>query len=180
VARQSSRTSGALDQNPAPTEVRLRNQGSLPAHLAEMLGGFNPSDAQRHARARMWSRFRDDPTFEPARLSALELARRLDIPSVEKWMADPAFSQWFFNRESWKEKAELAFDITMDRIIEKLHDPEISLKELTALKRELSVVLDRVPKKLKETKFLDADVNRMDRDQLEEVVKKSANLLPRE
>jgi hypothetical protein len=179
MARQSSRPQGAPDQNPPEAQSRLRAQSAVPTALAEMLG-FAPSPAMQLARARLWSRFRDDPTFDPERLSALELARRLDIPSVERWMAEPGFRQWLLNEESWREKAELAFDRVLDRILEKLDDPDLSLKELTALKRELAVTLDKNPKKLKETRFLDAEIGRLDKDQLEDLVKKSSHLLPRE
>jgi hypothetical protein len=95
---------------------------------------------QLRARTAFWTRHRNDPMVDPSHMTGAELARQLDVPSMEKWWRDPSFRSWFLLKESWREEAEFSLNLLLAELSARLRRGRVELeatKDLIGLTKVL-------------------------------------------
>lgn len=133
---------------------------------------YRPSNPQRLVKARFWTQYRDDMTVEPDKITAAQVMQIVDEPKVASWWKEPGFRSWFVNDNEHVERAEYVYGLWMDRIEARLEaEGCYDLKELTQIGKLLAEIAGKTPDRSKKTKFLDAGIDGMSRDQLIKLIK---------
>lgn len=75
---------------------------------------FEPSVAQRRAKANFWTAWQDDPTLDPELMTADTAARLSGNRTVRRWWGEPGFKPWFMNKDEQRQRLEYLFELSMD------------------------------------------------------------------
>ncbi len=108
--------------------------------------GYEPTPGQRVVKAAFWAAWRDDPSVDPARLTAADVGKYVDAPSIDKWWRDSGFRDWFLNKEEWRAKAEAATGLWLDQIYRRLASGMMSDKDLVGVGKLLTEVTNKIPR----------------------------------
>ncbi len=113
---------------------------------APMYLGFEPNEAQMKVKAAFWSAWRDDPTVDPAKLTAAAVANLTDAPTIETWWRQDGFRQWFCNKDEWRQELEFSFALWQQKVRERLVSSVLADKDLISLGKLLAEMSNRMPK----------------------------------
>jgi len=152
--------------------VAARGPGDLP-RLARYVG-FEPNDQQLSLRAALWAHLRQNPQIDRKSLTPTAIADMIaaDCTALPAWWKEPGFSKWFLDGEEWRAKAELAFELTLDRIIAEA--PAAALKDAINANKHLAEILDFMPKRWVKERVLDEDVGKKSPEELKKMIEDAA------
>jgi hypothetical protein len=130
---------------------------------------YHPSIVERKIKARFWSIWLEGPSKGEATIEAA--ADLLGEPSLLRKADDPAFLVWFLNRFEDVEKLRYLAQMGLDVVEDILVSSEAKVADkLKAVALVNDLVKASAPKT--EVVFADADLNTMDDEQLEALIKR--------
>lgn len=87
----------------------------FPAIVSDL--GFEPTDEQRKAKARLHAVVRDSGIYDVNKLTPAQMADLAGTPDVKKWLLLPGFKTWIVNGSEYLAKAEVLFHKVLDSMI---------------------------------------------------------------
>lgn len=130
---------------------------------------FTPSGRQIRARVRFWEAQAGEAHPDMNLAAALELG----APSaISKWWAIPGFADWWTSLNWEKEEAHRMLISAMHKVSNVLRDEDDSGRVLAAAK-EAREIYSKLHGSEQKDKFLDDEVSKMSRDQLEAFITRS-------
>lgn len=138
---------------------------------------YEPSDAERRAKAQFWAKYYDDPKMDR---NSISLAAVLDYTGdsrISRWWGKPGFKEWFCNKDEWRQRQEYLVNLAQSVAEDILLDPKANPTAKVALIKFLTESIGRAEARIRETKMLDAAVHNMTAEQLEEFIRSSTKKL---
>ena len=134
---------------------------------------FKPMPQQRQAKATFWTFVND--SMGGLSPEDITLAKALQITNdnrLNKWWKVPGFSEWFSNKDEFRQRLEYLANLALDKVEDIIlaDDPKLTSAQVNIIKC-LMEVAGKVPARVKEVKYLDEAVSRMDKRQLEAFLK---------
>jgi hypothetical protein len=142
--------------------------------IEELEHSFEPNAAQRRIRAKLNVLVIDNPLLSIEDMEPLQLAELLKEPRISRWWHVDGFKDWFTNRYDFKQRTEELIDkaySALGRILDS-DDPKMAGAQVNAAKM-LVEVGNKLPSKIREVKFSDETINKMNPLQLEEYLNKA-------
>lgn len=138
---------------------------------------YTPTEAQRKIKSRFWSYFSDSGTLPP---SQIDLATALMYGAdrgLSEWWDLPGFSQWFANKDEFRQRLEYLAQRAVDELEKILNDnnPMGGSTKVSAIKLIMDIA-NKQPKSTAE-KFLDERIGKMSQQELEDFIKKNVTRL---
>lgn len=130
---------------------------------------YHPSTTERKLKARFWTYWMEGPSKGEATIEAV--AEVLNEPSILRKAENPAFAAWFLNRFEAAEKLHYLAQVGLDVVEEiLLSSTERTSDKLKAISEINGLVKAMTPKQ--EVRFADEQINSMDAEQLEALIKR--------
>lgn len=143
--------------------------GTLESIMDEV---FIPNARQRRVKASFWASWNAGPSKgKPTLAAAIEITK---CPAIETWAKNPKFKEYFFNDQDHAQRLEYLFDLGLDTLEEVMTTAEKASDRLKAVET-VAKLAQKLGRPEAEVKYLDKDVQSMDLNELENVIKK---LLP--
>lgn len=137
---------------------------------------FSPTPDMRRAKAAFWSRFADAPTSLSSDPVTLASAQQFGADKrLSKWWTLPGFSEWFQNREEFRERLEYLADIALDSLEQVLTDPDSNPSAKVASAKLVLEAASKMPKKEPDSPATRLEA--MTRNELEDYVRKNLKFL---
>lgn len=141
---------------------------------------FRPLPRDRELKAKFWVRASSDPLG----LSDLALTRanaeRLCQAKLNEWNT-PGFQDWFFNKDEFRQKLEYSVALALDALNDVLvnTDPKVQGARVQAIKVAMDLAGKAQPKQtnIQVNNQIGAQIQQMDKKQLEAYITKSTGLL---
>lgn len=133
---------------------------------------FIPSGAQRKAKAAFWVSFTDNPVSDAENVTLAQALQITGESRLQKWWSMVGFKDWFLNKEENKQRLEYIYSLALDSAEEILIDPDANPSAKVQMIKVIAELANKMPQKWKTEKFLDADIQRMDKHQLESYLEK--------
>jgi len=145
--------------------------------LTELLtssSDFVPTDGQRRLKTAFWATYEGDKQ----NVSMAAVLAETDNSSITNWWSKPGFQSWFKNRDEGRQRLEYLFFKALDCLedILKDTDPKTASARVNAVKA-IAELANKIPSKYQTDKLADADINKMNRQQLESYLKKNKHIL---
>jgi hypothetical protein len=80
------------------------------------MSDWKPTKAQRLAKARFWTKCKDNPLLDPANIPDEDIERMAEAPKFEEWKRNPEFVAWFVNDRT----VEIAIEASTEKVVDKL------------------------------------------------------------
>lgn len=132
---------------------------------------FAPTPEMRRAKASFWASLEGTPAGDLAENMTLAAASSLGADKkLTRWWAIPGFSDWWQNKEEFKQRLEYLAQLALDSLEEVLTNPEANV---TAKVNSAKLVLEaanKMPKKTAEENT-ESKLAAMSRNELEDYVK---------
>ncbi len=133
---------------------------------------YQPTDEQRAIKAKFWLEFKRNPLTDTDNVSPA-LVEQLGGVSVQKWLSDPSFWDWFCVKDQVKVNLEIAAERASELAMFYL-DPSVPLND-NARVQLIKYVLEfsgRAPPSRRDIKVLDREIGEMSEDQLQTYIDK--------
>lgn len=132
---------------------------------------FSPTPEMRRAKAAFWASLDDTPAGDIAETMTLAAATSMGADKkLSRWWSIPGFSDWWQNKEEFKQRLEYLAQLALDSLEAVLTDPD---SNATARVNSAKLVLEaanKMPKKHAED-TVDQKLAGMSRNELEEYVR---------
>lgn len=132
---------------------------------------FSPTPEMRRSKAAFWASLEGTPSGDLAENMTLAAASSLGADKkLSRWWAIPGFSDWWQNKEEFKQRLEYLAQLALDSLEGILMDPDANV---TAKVNSAKLVLEaanKMPKKNTEEN-VESKLASMSRNELEEYVK---------
>jgi hypothetical protein len=132
---------------------------------------FAPTPEMRRAKAAFWASLEGTPSGDLAEHMTLAAASSLGADKkLSRWWAIPGFSDWWQNREEFKQRLEYLAQLALDSLEGVLSDPDANA---TARVNSAKLVLEaanKMPKRAAE-EDISSRLAAMSRNELEEYVR---------
>lgn len=136
---------------------------------------FAPTSDMRRAKAAFWSRAADGPALDTGPLT-LAAAQQIGADKrLAKWWSIPGFTDWWQNKEEFRERLEYLADIALDSLEQVLTDPDANAGAKVASAKLVLEAASKMPKKEADTP--QSRLETMSRTELEEYVRKNLKFL---
>lgn len=149
-------------------------------HVSRDLSLFtDPTPEQRKAKERFWGPFMAGDIQVPPTID-LPLALRFGGDSrISKWWDLSGFQDWFLNQEEFRQRVEFIAHLALDSIEEVLKDRTATSNAKVAAAKLALEVANKLSKGQKDQQSDgDSPIDKMDRKELEEFIRKKLVLLP--
>jgi len=134
---------------------------------------FIPSPPQRQTKAKFMVSLEENPSVDPSEVSLAAAIQITGDSRLEKWWKRPGFADWFRGKEEFKERLEYLCQLGLDTAEDiLLSDDPKSVNAKVSLIKVLLESGGKMPAKGKEVKFLDEAVQKMNKQQLEQQLKR--------
>lgn len=131
---------------------------------------YRPSDDQRAARSTFWRSYEGDGPVD------VELAlEHCGDSQVASWWPEKGFQDWFLNKDSFGQRAELIAEKALSKL-EYILDTEADTDKLLRAARMAMELAKKFPAKAVDTpdKFLDDAITKMNKEQLRAYLQRTA------
>lgn len=141
------------------------------------LSSFQPTEAQRKVKGRFWSYFESSDALPPAEIDLSTASRYGAHRSLPDWWAIPGFTDWFTNRDEFRQRMEYLAQRALDELetILASTDERSGATKVQAI-RIIMDISNKAPKSATD-KFLDERVQKMSEKELEEFISKNVRKL---
>lgn len=140
---------------------------------------YKPSPDQRRLKSAFWIRMNDTPLCDPKAIT-LAIAQKL-VPDkrLDRWWSINGFREWFTNTEEYRERTENLAHLALTALEEVLQnqDPKAQGARVNAAKLILETANKMPHKGIKEV-YIDDKIGKMNRNQLEEYIRRNTPELP--
>jgi hypothetical protein len=137
---------------------------------------FEPSRTQSSAKARFWSRLREqNGLVELSTLTKAEVVQLSGSRHVEGWLRDPKFALWFFDKDSLTHRLqalkETAVDVLEEVLLSEYQQGVLTAKDKLKAADLLLQVTGSFPSRTKEVVFADERISKMTEDEVDKELK---------
>lgn len=139
---------------------------------------FLPSPEQRKAKSAFWARFQENPLCEPSEISLAVATRFCGDGRLSRWWGQEGFRDWFRNSDEFRQRLEYLVNLSLDSIEYVLTDPKAQSSAKVNAAKLLMEVARKMPPKGATTVYLDENISKMSKKELEEFITKKTRLLP--
>lgn len=138
----------------------------------------NPLPEHRKAKATFWSYFMGNELPAPEAVDLALARRHCGDSRITNWWTYPGFEDWFCNSEEFKQRIEFLAHLALDNIEDILRDKQAnSTAKINAVKLVMEIG-NKLPGKQQQDKYADEKIAEMNKDQLEEFIRKNLRRLP--
>jgi hypothetical protein len=132
---------------------------------------FSPTPEQRQVKARWTVKCQEDPAGDVDKVTAAQVSQTTGDSRIVKWWGQAGFRDWFLNKAEFRERVEYLLSKALDcaETILEDSDPKMASAQVQLIKA-LAEIGGRGASKVKEVKYLDADINRMSPLQLQTMI----------
>lgn len=137
---------------------------------------FVPTPDMRRVKAAFWNKLSNN--FNLIDMSQMTLAAVQQIEKdrrLIKWWSLPGFSDWFQNKEEFKERLEYLADLALDALEQVLNDPNASPGARVSCAKLVLEATSKMPTKVEE--MAPSRLEKMSRGELEEYVRHNLKYL---
>lgn len=150
-----------------------------PNIMAELLQDltFLPGPEQRKVKSAFWTIQADSPMVP----GSVSLDSALIITSdnrLRKWWTIPGFSDWFANKEEFRQRIEYLAHLALDTAEDILLDPKANANARVSMAKLVIEAANRMPQKYSKEIYLDEKIGTMGKRELEEYIKRATAFLP--
>lgn len=129
---------------------------------------FKASARQRELKEAFWYEWNEGPQKRPPMLQ--DVVRVLNNTIVKTWWTQPGFKEWFLNSKTFDQRAAYLAERALDIVSEAMDSADNVSDKLKAAKMAIEVS-GRMSKTAKAPKFLDKEVQEMNKEELELFIK---------
>ncbi len=134
---------------------------------------YQPNQAQRLAKARMYRWLNEHVTVNLEDMTASAMSTACKAPSLDRWFTNEGFAEWWFEKSTAHTKVAAGVEIAVERLLEIISTPAdkigpkeaVSMKDILAAADKLFLLADLYPKKRIVEKFLDKKLDAMDAEE---------------
>jgi hypothetical protein len=137
---------------------------------------YLPTPPQRKVKAAFWAVYNENPIMGVDKINLATVQQITGSAVVSKWWAKDGFKEWFLNKDETRQRLEYLFNLSLDTAEEILIDPEANTNAKVQMIKLLAELTNKMPQKWKQEKFLDENIQKMDKRQLEGFLKKHGAL----
>lgn len=139
---------------------------------------FLPNPEQRRTKAAFWAVMEENPLVDRENVNQELVIRITGDTRLKRWWGIPGFRQWFTNQEEFRQRMEYLSNLVLDTYEDILSDPKANPSAKVAAGKVILEVAKKMPSKQNEPVYADANINNMNRKQLEEFIRKNMQSLP--
>ena len=140
---------------------------------------FAPTPDMRKVKAAFWTKVSDKITLIDTSNITLTAAQQVEKDRrLAKWWSLPGFSDWFQNREEFKERLEYLADIALDTLEQVLIDPSANTSAKVSCAKLILEAASKMPKK--DSDVAPSKLESMSRIELEDYVRRNLKYLSSE
>ena len=133
---------------------------------------FLPNPEHRKVKAAFWASYADNPLADSGQIT-LALAQQITSENrLKRWWSIPGFSDWFSNKDEFRQRLEYLANLGLDTIEEILLDPEANANARMNAAKLMLEAASKMPNKWNQEKFLDEQIQKMGARELEAWLKK--------
>jgi hypothetical protein len=143
--------------------------------LSEAIEGeivFVPHPHMRKAKATLIVALQENPITDLESITSTQAIQITGENRLSKWWSIPGFKAWFINKEEYRYRLEYLFDLALDTAEEILVDRDANTNAKVQMIKVLAELSNKMPQKWKHERFLDAEIQKMDKAQLESFLSK--------
>ena len=139
---------------------------------------YNPTPAQRKAKARLLIALEDNPVVSLDNLTA-EQASNLSKYDCSKYWSTPGFREWLTGVNEFRERVEYLAYLSLDAAEEILlsDDPKLAGAKVSTISK-ITELAAKLPNKNSHDSYTDEFIQNMNRRQLEQFLQENMNQLP--
>ena len=141
---------------------------------------FIPVPSHRRVKSAFWASINENPILDPAS-DGISLSMALQITGdtrLNKWWHLPGFVEWFVNKDEFRQRVEYLANLALDVAEEILLDRDSNPNARVNMTKLVIEVANKLPKNNKDdSKFLDARIASMSKEELEDFIRKQSKLL---
>lgn len=139
---------------------------------------YVPSAEERRVKAALWAVVAENPIHDPESMTVEDIVKVTGDNRVRRWWKQPQFRDWLLNKDEFKQRLEyqahLALD-TLERILSGT-DPKMANAQVQAAKLIIEAA-NRMPQRWTKEIWGDERIQKMDKLQLKEFIKRNSYLL---
>lgn len=137
---------------------------------------FTPTPDMRRVKAAFWTKVSDKMTLVDTSNITLTAAQQVEKDRrLAKWWSLPGFSEWFQNREEFRERLEYLADIALDTLEQVLVDPAANTSAKVSCAKLVLEAASKMPRKENESN--PSKLESMSRIELEDYVRRNLKYL---
>lgn len=133
---------------------------------------FVPTVDQREFKAKLLIKIKDNPTVNLETLTLQQAKSFVKEWRLAEWWHEAGFREWLSNSDEFRQKLEFVLGETLEEIYKLILDPEASSQSKVRAFEIMARLAGKEPPKVKEVKFKDSEVEKMDEQQLDEFIRK--------
>ena len=140
---------------------------------------FLPSPEHRKIKSAFWAVADETQLVDPSQEVELSTALRFTADNrLQRWWALPGFREWFANREEFRQRVEYLANLALDTAEEILLDKKANAAARANMVKLMVEVANKMPpRQISKELYIDEKIQKMDRVQLEEYVKRNVKLI---
>lgn len=147
---------------------RLRN----PLEKAVDVVSFTPTEAQRRAKSNFWSFFASGEALPPTNVDLAIATKYAGDRRIGDWWQLEGFSEWFANKDEFRQRVELLADLALDELYQLIKSPNTQATAKVAAIRMIMDVGKKISQKAStEEAAVSEKIASMDKKQLEDYIK---------
>ena len=136
---------------------------------------FAPTESQRQYKAKLLVKLQDNPTIDMANLTLQQAKSTVKEWRLDKWWHEDGFRDWLTNSSEFKQKLEFVLGETLDEVLNIIRDTDAPAQAKVRAFEIVARLAGKEPPKVKEVKFKDSEIDKMDETQLDEFIRKHNN-----
>lgn len=141
---------------------------------------YLPNASQRTIKEAFWCRWNENPLCDPKDITLSIALQIIGDGRLERWWSQPGFKEWFRNQEEFRERAASLAHLALDTIQSILINEDAQPSARVNAAKLAMEIAAKMPKAQPAQKFLDDQISRMDKRQLEDFLTRNLHLLPSE
>ena len=145
--------------------MRKSTEKAIEAAIVDIT--FLPSPEQRKIKAAFWASYSEHPMADKEVVTLAVAQQMVSDNRLKRWWAVPGFTDWFSNRDEFRQRLEYLANLGLDTIEEILLDPDANANARMNAAKLMLEAASKMPNKWNQEKFLDAHIQKMDARELE-------------
>lgn len=140
---------------------------------------FRPTYEQVQVKAAFWAKFSANPLVDVNNITLAHVQRFVNDPRLGRWWTHNGFKEWFCNEEEFAQRALAIAHLALGALEDILTNPDANASARVNAAKLAVEVANKMPQKWQKTVYLDDQVHKMDRAQLESFLRqKGMSQLP--
>lgn len=148
--------------------TRLKSQLGKAGDIAS----FQPTEAQREAKARFWSYFASGDVLPPSDVSLAIASKYGSDKRISEWWNLQGFPEWFANKDEFRQRVEFLANLALDELYQMIRNPGTQATAKVAAIRMIMDVGKKISQKAPtEETAVSEKIASMGKDELEAYIR---------